>query len=199
MREKRYLKSKLEFLGAGVPAIRASVAAVRRRQPALPRDTVLEIAETLWREPVHECRLAAIEVLAAFTAALKPDDMRLVERLCREARTWALVDPLALSIVGRLVERYPELTATLDRWVSDHDFWVRRAALLALLPPLRRGNGDLARVARYADALLDEHEFFIRKAIGWVLREMGKTRPELVAAWLVPARTARRGSRCVKR
>jgi 3-methyladenine DNA glycosylase AlkD len=112
--------------------------------------------------------------------------MQLVERLCREAGTWALLDPLAITVAGRLVKRYSELMATLGSWVMDHDFWMRRATLLAPLPPIRRGNAGLARVLRYADALLDEREFFIRKAIGWVLREMGKIRPGLVAAWLIP-------------
>ena len=74
----------------------------------------------------------------------------------------------------------------LDRWATDADFWIRRSALLALLGPLRRGEGDFDRFSRYADAMLDEKEFFIRKAIGWVLRETAKTRPELVFDWLLP-------------
>jgi 3-methyladenine DNA glycosylase AlkD len=63
---------------------------------------------------------------------------------------------------------------------------LRRAEMLALLLPLRVGAGDFERFSRYADALLEERESFIRKAIGWVLRETGKKRPELVAAWLAP-------------
>jgi len=59
-------------------------------------------------------------------------------------------------------------------------------AILALLRPLRAGGGDFERFARYADAMLDEKEFFVRKAIGWVLRDVAKRRPELVAAWLAP-------------
>ncbi len=58
--------------------------------------------------------------------------------------------------------------------------------MLALLPPLRRGEGDFDRFARYADAMLDEREFFMRKAIGWVLRETSKSRPELVYDWIRP-------------
>lgn len=85
-----------------------------------------------------------------------------------------------------LVERHPTLAPTLDRWADDGDFWVRRTAMLALLPALRRGGGDFDRFARYADAMLEEREFFIRKAIGWVLREVGKRRPALVAEWLEP-------------
>jgi 3-methyladenine DNA glycosylase AlkD len=112
--------------------------------------------------------------------------MVLLERLLRESRTWALVDGLAASVVGPLVERHPELTAVLDRWAADDDFWIRRSALLALLGPLRRGEGDFERFARYADAMLDEKEFFIRKAIGWVLRDTAKRRPDMVYEWMLP-------------
>ena len=58
--------------------------------------------------------------------------------------------------------------------------------MLALLGPLRRGEGDFERFGRYADAMLDEKEFFIRKAIGWVLRETSKKRPDLVYEWIAP-------------
>jgi 3-methyladenine DNA glycosylase AlkD len=81
----------------------------------------------------------------------------------------------------------------LDRWAIDDDFWLRRSAMLALLRPLRRGDGDFTRFARYAAAMLDEREFFIRKAIGWVLRETAKERPDLVYQWLLPQCTAASG------
>ena len=51
---------------------------------------------------------------------------------------------------------------------------------------MRRGGGDFERFSRYADAMLDEKEFFIRKAIGWVLRDTGKKRPDLVYDWILP-------------
>ena len=68
----------------------------------------------------------------------------------------------------------------------DDDFWVRRSAMLALLIPLRQGEGDFDRFARYANGMLEEKEFFIRKAIGWVLREVSKKRPEVVYDWIAP-------------
>jgi 3-methyladenine DNA glycosylase AlkD len=89
-------------------------------------------------------------------------------------------------VAGPLVVRFPGLGTTLDRWAEDADFWVRRAAMLALLLPLRRGEGDFERFSRHADRMLEEKEFFIRKAIGWVLRETAKKRPALVEAWLAP-------------
>ena len=77
----------------------------------------------------------------------------------------------------------------LDRWAAADDFWLRRAAMLALLVPLRQGRGDFERFGRYADAMLDEHEFFVRKAIGWVLRDTARKRPDLVYEWLLPRAT----------
>lgn len=88
--------------------------------------------------------------------------------------------------MGSLVERHPETAAVLDRWADDDDFWIRRSALLVLLGPLRKGKGDFERFGRYADSMLDEKEFFIRKAIGWVLRDTAKKRPDLVLEWLLP-------------
>jgi 3-methyladenine DNA glycosylase AlkD len=84
------------------------------------------------------------------------------------------------------VERDERFGAVLDRWAAAEDFWMRRSALLALLKPLRRGDGDFERFCRYADAMLDEREFFIRKAIGWVLRDTARKRPDLVYRWLLP-------------
>jgi 3-methyladenine DNA glycosylase AlkD len=136
---------------------------------------------------LFECRLAAVILLADRRALLEPLDVALVEQLLRTSGTWALVDSLAADVMGSLVERFPELLATLDRWAADDDFWIRRSAMLALLVPLRRGDpAQFERLARYADAMLAEREFFIRKAIGWVLRETAKRQPDLVAAWLTP-------------
>ena len=130
--------------------------------------------------------MMAVLLLEAFQPLLRPADIALLQRLIRESKTWAFVDELAIAITGPLVERSPELLQVLDRWAQDDDFWVRRSAMLALLQPLRRGDGDFRRFARYADQMLEDREFFIRKSIGWVLRETGKPQPGMVYAWLLP-------------
>jgi 3-methyladenine DNA glycosylase AlkD len=185
-REKAYLKSGLEHYGARVPVVRSVAKAVAAQHPDLTHDDLIMLVDALWAVPVHERRMAAVELLVIYHERLRSQDIAFLERLLRESRTWALVDPLAASVVGRLAERHPELGMAFDRWVRDHDFWIRRAALLALLGPLGRGDGDFGRFAGYADALLDDKEFFIRKAIGWVLRETAKKRPSLVYMWLLP-------------
>ena len=180
--EKRYLKSDLDFLGVTVGQVRA---ATRRTAPSLDRAALLAVVDALWDSTVFDRRLAATVLLDARADLLQPADLVFLERLIRESRTWALVDVLAGDVVGALLVRLPEAVDELDRWAADGDFWVRRSALLALRTPLKEGL-PLDRFLGYADAMLDEKEFFVRKAIGWVLREEGKRRPDEVVAWLAP-------------
>jgi 3-methyladenine DNA glycosylase AlkD len=184
--EKAYLKSDLAFLGVRLGEIKAAVRDHLRAGDDLGHDELVGLAETLWAVPVFERRMAAVELLARGTRLLGVCDLPFVERLVRESRTWALVDALATDVLGELVRADPDgAMPVLDRWATDDDFWVRRASLLAELRPIRLG-ATLDRFAARAEPMLDEREFFIRKAIGWVLREAGKRRPDDVVAWLAP-------------
>jgi 3-methyladenine DNA glycosylase AlkD len=187
--ERRYLKSELEFLGATVWEIRRVIGAFDRSL-SLDRAGVMSLVEELWRPPVHERRMAAVALLERHVADLEVADLALVERLIRASRTWALSDGLATNVIGPLLVRHPDVAdAWLERWARDDDFWIRRTALLAEIEPLRNG-ASFERFARHADAMLEEREFFIRKAIGWVLREVSKRRPADVLAFIAP-RTGR--------
>jgi 3-methyladenine DNA glycosylase AlkD len=181
--EKRYLKSDLGFLGVTLAEIRR-VAKAAAGRPDLDREGTLRLVEALWGEPVFERRMAASLILVFRAGDLRAEDLRLVERLIRESRTWALVDVLSGDLVGAMAMRL-RIRRTLDRWARDDDFWVRRSSLLAELRPLKNGAPFEPFAAR-ADAMLDETEFFIRKAIGWVLRETSKRRPDEVFDWLAP-------------
>ena len=181
--EKAYLKSDLVHLGVTMPKLRAAVKSVGKGSD---RAAVLAAVEAMWPRGIFELRSASVELLVLTVKQLEAKDVKLIERLLRESKTWALVDALSTAVVSPLVETHPALTKTLDRWATDDDFWIRRAAMLALLVPMRKGGGDFERFGRYADAMLEEKEFFIRKAIGWILREVSRKRPELVVEWLAP-------------
>jgi 3-methyladenine DNA glycosylase AlkD len=183
--EKAYLKSDLDHVGIPMPAIRATVVAALRDVKDLTRPELLAAVGALWGR-VHEHRMAAIELLVKRGKLLTTADAKLAERLLRDSVSWAYVDAIATHVMGPLVTNDPALAVTLDRWANDKNFWIRRSAMLALLVPLREGGGDFARFARYADAMLDEKEFFIRKAIGWILRETARKHPKLVFDWLLP-------------
>ena len=182
--EKAYLKSPIEHYGATVWDIRSAAKALVRARGALARPRLLDLVRTLWSSPTHETRMSAVFLLEDHVDVLEPEDLSLIEKMIRSSFTWAYVDGLAANVTGPLVESHPELGAELDRWARDENFWVRRSALLALLLPLRRGGGDWKRFTRYADSMLAEKEFFIRKAIGWVLRETSKKQPEKVQKYV---------------
>jgi 3-methyladenine DNA glycosylase AlkD len=185
-KERAYLKSALEHYGVSLPAIRGVAKRVLRVHRALGHDELLAVVHGLWEVPVHERRVTASILLDLYGDRLDAADMTMLESLLRQASTWALIDILAASVVGPLVERDPRAADVLDRWATDGDFWIRRSALLALLLALRRGEGDFDRFGRYADPLLEDKEFFVRKAIGWVLRDTARRRPDLVFDWLLP-------------
>jgi 3-methyladenine DNA glycosylase AlkD len=187
--EKAYLRSDLDFTGTTVSGTRAEVKRVDA-ELALDHDALNALVEALWSKPVFERRMAATIFLQRHPALLTVSDLPLLERLVRDSHTWALVDYLAGDVLGRMVIADPErMTPAMDRWAADGDFWVRRSSLLAELRPIRSG-APLDRFLARADPMLGEREFFIRKVIGWVLREAGKRRPDEVAAWLSP-RTGR--------
>lgn len=184
--EKRYLKSDLEFIGVPVPKIRGVARDLSRDLAPDDRRGLLALVEMLWGQPVHEFRSLAARLLDLRVDVLGPGDLPLIERMLRESRSWVYVDLLAVRVVGPLLEGHPELEAEMDRWSQDPDFWIRRSALLALLIPLREGRGDWDRFTRYADEMWEEKEFFVRKAIGWVLRDSSKKTPERVIRFVRP-------------
>ncbi len=181
--ERKYLKSEIGHFGTSVPNIRVVVNAFLRTHPAIDHDQLLAVCRALWSTPIHEHRMAAVELLGARPGLVAATDIALIETMLRESRTWALVDGLAGNVVARLVHDDPSLLGVLDRWVTDDDFWIRRSGVLGLRR-LLPGGDELDRFFRYADMLLADREFFIRKALGWVARETGRHHPDQVSAWL---------------
>ncbi len=182
--EKRYLKSDLDFLGVDVPTVRRVARAWLRAHPGMTRAQLVALVRSAWRRPVYEVRSVAVEILDARSELLTTADLELLEWMLRRAGTWAHVDAIAPAIVGALLARDRAVLRTLARWRGDPDFWLRRSALLALMPSLIRENTHWRRFARDAAALLPEREFFVRKAIGWVLREVSKRDPDTVTAFV---------------
>lgn len=182
--QKAYLKSDLDFFGVTIPEIRKTARDFRRQHPKLSREELLVLAEELWKTSSHDLHSLAIALLQQFLPILTEADMDTVLGLLKRSHTWDHVDWLSTGVSGPLVVRYESAKKKLPRWAKDKNFWVRRASLLSLLGPLRAGAGDFALFARLAAPMIEEKEFFIRKAIGWVLREVAKKRPALTYGFL---------------
>ena len=185
--DQQYHKSEFAHMGVPVPDLRKLVKGMYKEIGGrrATHDDVTGLAAALWDTDVYERRLAAVFVLAQGVRLLTAGDLQDLTLMLRDAPMWSLVDPLAGDVAGKIVLRDREGTSrTLDLWAGDGDFWLRRASLLALIPGIREGRPDLVRFTRYADPMVDEREFFIRKAIGWVLREIAHKDPTWVAAWV---------------
>lgn len=185
VQEKKYLKSDLRFFGTPMPYIRKTLKDFAKHHPELTRAELTALVEEMWSKPIFELRIGSVVLLETHTERLRSGDLALIERLIRESKTWALVDGLAVNVVGRYLLRDPRVERTLRRWATDEDFWVRRSSLIAYIRPLKEGR-PFDGFGRNADLMLEEKEFFIRKAIGWALREMSKSRPDEVRAWIEP-------------
>ncbi len=184
--EQAYLKHSFdEHLGVSVPATRRIVADWRREARPAP-DDALAVARELWRSPVFDDRRAAAELWVAEAQRLGPEHLDELAAMVAEGRTWALVDPLAHVAAGIVLTGHPDALGVADAWSTDGSFWVRRLSVLCLSRPVRAGVVPFATFERVADRLVDEREFFVAKAIGWVLRDIGRRDPQPVAAWCTP-------------
>jgi 3-methyladenine DNA glycosylase AlkD len=182
---KAYMKSELDFFGVTSADLRTVGAEfVKERKSALDRAALRAIAERLFATGNFDVRSAAIVVLDRRRKELREEDLDWVIALVREAGCWAHVDYLATKIVGAIVGDPPRAKAQLRAWAKDGDVWVRRTALLCQLDALRGGGGDFELWAEVAGPMVEEREFWIRKALGWVLREVSKKRPELTSGFL---------------
>lgn len=185
--ERERLRSDLAFVGASVGAVRGTVRDLGRRRPGMTRDEAVALASELWRSRVYEQRLAAVVLLQAHVARLDNGDLTRIEGFVRDARLRALVDPLALDVIGPLVDGLAgsaraRADAALDRWSGEQDVWLRRAALLSPSRPLRAGGGDwdaFLRRARVAGAAPRGGHDVVREAVERIHAEVAAARPDL--------------------
>ncbi len=184
--EKRYLKSEIEHFGVTVPEIRKLARRFARERKDLSKGELIDLTLELWDRDVYELRKLAVNVLAAKVSMLDAEDLVFLESLLRRSYTWALIDDMSFNVVAPVLSKIDDATSIRSGWSEDDDFWVRRTAMLALLPGLRRSTEGWTDFAEYADSMIEEREFFIQKAIGWILREVSKHSPHLVVGWLRP-------------
>lgn len=179
---KAYLKSELEFLGVTVPELRKQVKAYAK-QPITKAELEALVA-SLWSTKVNELRSFAIGLLERHVKELDAGDLPWLVQFSDDADTWAHVDWLATKVIGPCVNADPKSSTLLRRWAKHENFWVRRTAILALHDPLSAGKGNFELLEELAVPMLHEREFFIRKAIGWLLRAAAKRKPELTIGFV---------------
>jgi len=169
----RYLRDQFPFLGiASVPR----VALLRQAVHGSARPTEQEVRDfclTLWARPEREYQYAAQWYARRHVRVLGPGFLPTARELLVTKSWWDTVDELAQNVVGDIVHRHRDLGAEMDRWIGDEDLWLRRSAILH--QNRWKADTDAEVLFRYCRRCAPEREFFIRKAIGWALREYSKT------------------------
>lgn len=174
-----YLKSEMPSLGVRVPEVRRIAKAAAKE---LPPGSLQELQSTvlaLWRGARwREERYAAIDLTGLQQAAGELGMLPLYEEIIRTGAWWDLVDGVSHRLRALLQTHREDMSPTLIRWSTDADFWIRRAAITAQLGA--KSATDPALLAAVIEPNLADPEFFIRKAIGWALRDYAATDPDWV-------------------
>jgi len=178
-----YMKSTLPCLGVRVPDVRRIVTAAVSRSPFMSGDQLRNTTLELWRGAAYrEERYAAIDLTGDRLVAADPAMLPVYEEIISTGAWWDLADGVAGRVCGLLQAHRPEMTAVILRWSTSPDLWLRRASITSQLKA--RGETDNTPLEQGIVANLADHDFFIRKAVGWALREYAKTSPEWVAGFV---------------
>ncbi len=181
-----YVKDVAPFLGIPTPARRALSRTVLEGTPRPDEADCTAIALRCWRLPEREYHYFAVDYLRRHVGRCSSGLLPVARHLVTTVSWWDTVDALAAHVVGGLVAADPKLTADMDAWIADDDLWVARTALLHQLRYKERT--DTSRLFAYCLRQSAHPDFFIRKAIGWCLREYTKTDPEAVRDFLARER-----------
>jgi len=177
-----YLKTDQPFYGVKKPAL-ATIAKQLYRIPVPDTATYRAVIEALWSGPHREEQYLAIDVARRHKRFVLPAQLDLYARMVQSGAWWDLVDPIAAHLVGRVWQQHRAATEpVVDRWIDSEDMWLRRTAIIGQLR--HKSELDQARLFRFCLARAHESEFFIRKAIGWALRDHARVAPESVQAFL---------------
>ena len=178
-----YMKTTMPFYGVKADERRRVLREARRLFPIDSSDGYRGTLIALWERPHREEKYCAIDLAVAEKRWISFDHLDLYRRFIVEGAWWDLVDLVAAKLIGRVLLDEPErMWPILDRWIDDQDMWLRRTAILAQLK--HKDATDAGELFDYCLRRSGETEFFIRKAIGWALREYAKTDPEAVRGFL---------------
>ena len=178
----KYMRDQFPFLGIPAPRQSTLLREALRGTARPAEDDLGELAGHLWELREREYQYAGCGIIARYITVCGPGSIHTIRTLVTTKSWWDTVDSLAKHGVGALVLRHPELATTMDAWVASENLWLRRTALLHQL--LFKDRTDSERLFRYCHARAAEREFFIRKAIGWALREYSKVDGDAVRAFV---------------
>ena len=180
---KRYMKGISPFFGIKTPQRRALLKAHIDTHGLPPIAELPAICRSAFAQPEREWHYTAVDLLVRLAKKLGPEHLPLLEEIITTQSWWDTVDLLASNVVGVILKRHPQAIAHWNtRWIESPDLWLNRTAILFQLKWKGDTDQDLlfANIRRHAE----HKDFFIRKAIGWALREYGTTDPAAILLFI---------------
>lgn len=176
----KYLKNQFGCFGIPAPPRRAIQREILGHWTP-DESELIAFVDACWACPERELQYAACDLLLRRARHCSEGLIGDAERWITTRSWWDTVDALAHA-VGDLVAAHPALSSVTDRWIVADDFWLARVAIIHQLH--FKHATDATRLFRYCAERTADSEFFIRKAIGWALREYAKTDPDAVIAFV---------------
>lgn len=177
--DQGYHKSARTHWGVNVPSC---VAVVREFAKTREESDLIGLAEELWATEIFDAKIAATKILALPKVKPSPALWKIVKRYLRDVDGWALEDNLART-GWKCIAKDEGFLDEVESWTRHKNFWMRRAALIFTLPYAKPGK-DPIRMLGWAGSYAKDPEWFIQKAIGWWLRDLGEHDPERVINFL---------------
>jgi len=176
----KYMRNHFSFFGIKTDERRDIFKAIWNENKQEVAENTKEIALKLFTKKQRELHLCAIEILIKqLKGNYKKGDIQLIEKLIITNSWWDSVDTIAKNILGQyLLENPLETEKVIERFSNSENMWLNRSAILFQLGYKQKTNFELLKSE--CEKHKNSNEFFIQKAIGWALREFGKTNPKAV-------------------
>lgn len=177
-----YMRDQFRFLGIPGPTQRVLTREVLAGLDRPTEADLAAVALACWERPEREYQYFACGWLRRHARSCGAGFIGTAEHLVVHRSWWDTVDALAAHLVGPLVAQHPKLVEVTDAWLVAEDRWLVRTAILHQLR--YKETTDAARLFRYCSVQSGHPDFFVRKAIGWALREYAKTDPAAVRTFV---------------
>jgi 3-methyladenine DNA glycosylase AlkD len=182
-----YLKTDMPFYGVQKKGRTEVLRAIRARFPITSKSEYREAVLALWAQPHREEKYLAIGIARGNSSFITLENVDIYRRLIVEGAWWDFVDDVAINCVGMVhLHERAAMEPIIESWINDEDMWLRRTALIS--PIKHKDETDHKTLFDHCLRCAHEKEFFIRKAIGWTLREYAKTEPDRVRSFLLEHR-----------
>ncbi len=178
----KYMKDHFDFYGVSAPLRKELTRSHLKKHGFPPLEMLDAVMLEAWQLP-REMQYSAIEVLVRMRKKLTPDHIPLLETLITTKSWWDTTDGIAPNVLGPILLEHDFLAGEkIVEWIDSGNLWLQRSAILYQLKYKQKLNRERLMLA--IDAQLHSKEFFIRKAMGWMLREYAKTDKNWVIAFV---------------